>query len=246
MSSYMKNEMIKTPDKNNSWKMFDRIAHRYDLLNRLLSFGQDIRWRRMVGICLPEQENIEILDLATGTGDLLISLQQNYKKVKSGVGLDMAGKMLAIAEKKIIERKLTSTLSVVRGDACAIPFDACSFDAITIAFGIRNVIDVPLSLREMYRVLRNSGRALILEFSLPKNRMFRQIYLFYFRYILPFLGRIISGDNYAYRYLNQTVESFPYGQEFCVLMKDAGFSKVTAYPLSFGIATIYLGECIKE
>jgi demethylmenaquinone methyltransferase/2-methoxy-6-polyprenyl-1,4-benzoquinol methylase len=222
--------------------MFDRIAHRYDLLNRLLSFGRDVAWRRRLVTRLPEGEPLAVLDLATGTADVLLTLARECPRVRTGVGADMSGGMLEHGHRKIRERGLDGRFRLVRTDATALGLAPGAFDAVTIAFGIRNVIDVDAGLREMFRVLRPGGRALILEFSLPANRAFRALYLFYFRHVLPRLGGLISGDFAAYRYLNQTVETFPYGDAFARLMRDAGFTRVEAEPLTFGIATLYRGD----
>lgn len=233
------------PKRENVHKMFDRIAGRYDLLNHLLSFRQDVRWRKKVAALLPKKENIAVLDLATGTGDLLLSMKKYRSDMQTGVGLDMAGEMLKFAVKKTDDKQLSESLSFVRGDAVNIPFADNSFDAVTIAFGIRNVVDVSKSLSEMYRILSDKGKALILEFSLPKNRLVKAGYLFYFRHILPKVGGFISGDSYAYSYLNRTVETFPYGEEFCQLMENSGFKNVQEHRLTFGIATIYEGERVE-
>lgn len=232
----------KKPSRAEVWKMFDRIAHRYDLLNRLLSLGQDVVWRRRVARHLPEYSGQHILDLATGTGDLIISIFEKSDRVKSGVGIDMAERMLEFGRPKLVKRNLDALITLQKGDATAIPFSDACFDAVTIAFGIRNVNDVRKGLQEMWRILKPGGRAIILEFSLPENRLVRRVYLFYFRNILPRIGGMISGDSYAYRYLNETVESFPYGAEFCRLMEESGFVKVQMTPLTFGIATIYQGD----
>lgn len=226
--------------------MFDRIAHRYDLLNRLLSLGQDVVWRNRVARCLPEKSGQHILDLATGTGDQLISIFSKSGRAASGIGIDMAENMLALGRSKLKKRRLDSSVKLQTGDATAIPFPENTFDAVTISFGIRNVTNVPHSLREMRRVLQPGGRVIILEFSLPKNRLLRRFYLFYFRHILPRIGGLISGDSYAYRYLNETVETFPYGDEFCDLLREAGFEAVKMTPLTFGIATIYQGDKLKQ
>lgn len=222
--------------------MFDRIAHRYDLLNRLLSMGTDVRWRRKLNRRVPAGEKLRVLDLATGTADVLIAMNGACPQVASGVGLDMSGGMLHYGREKLIRLGLDRKFRLVRGDATCLGLDSGQFDAVTISFGIRNVIDVAQGLREMRRILKPGGRALILEFSLPSNRLFRALYLFYFRNILPRIGALISGDSYAYRYLNETVETFPYGEDFCQLMRDAGFEGVTATPLTFGIASLYEGE----
>ena len=233
-------KLPKEPKRENVYRMFDRIANRYDLLNRLLSFRQDVAWRKKVVSLLPKKENLSVLDLATGTGDLILSMTES-SYFSSGVGLDMSGEMLKYAVIKSQEKKSFENISFVRGDAVHIPFENNSFDTVSIAFGIRNVVDVQKSLQEMHRILTQNGKALILEFSLPKNRLVKAGYLFYFRHILPFIGGIISGDSYAYKYLNQTVESFPYGKEFCTLMEKAGFTTVSEHRLTFGIATIYEG-----
>ncbi len=230
------------PSRSEVWKMFDRIAHRYDLLNRLLSFGQDVIWRRKVAKQLRNIPDQHVLDLATGTADLLLTVYQNHPSVQTGVGIDLAEKMLEIGRQKIAERNLDQQLNLQIGDATNIPFSDDTFDAVTIAFGIRNVENLKKSLREMHRVLKPKGRSVILEFSLPANHFIRAVYLFYFRNILPKVGALISGDKYAYRYLNETVESFPYGDDFCGLMKAVGFRKIRSTPLNFGIATIYQGD----
>lgn len=221
--------------------MFDRIAHRYDFLNHFLSLNRDKAWRKRLAARLPDRENLEVLDLATGTADQLLALFASGK-VKSGMGIDPAEKMLEIGRRKIKERKLDDKIVLKNGSAEQIPCEDNAFDAVTISFGIRNVTDVPRALSEMRRVLKANGRALILEFSLPKNRLIKKLYLFYFRKILPRLGAIISGDARAYRYLNETVETFPYGVNFCDLMRQAGFENVTARQLTFGIVTLYTGD----
>lgn len=222
--------------------MFDKIAHRYDLLNRLLSFGTDVRWRKRLARYLPNRDKLHILDLATGTCDVLLTLHKECPRLQSGIGVDMSGEMLVYGQRKIVQHGLEKTFQLARGDATQLAIASDCFDAVTISFGIRNTVDVPQALREMHRVLNAKGRALILEFSLPDNPLFRAFYLFYFRHVLPKLGGLVSGDWYAYKYLNETVETFPYGEAFCALMRDAGFKDVRAYPLTFGIATIYQGD----
>lgn len=237
-----KEKIEKPPDKKDVWKMFDRIAGRYDLLNRMLSFGQDKLWRKKLSKLLPDKENLSVLDLASGTADILITISEKNKNLSFGVGLDMAGEMLEVGQNKITKLNLDSKLTLIRSDAMNIPLVDNSFDAVTIAFGIRNMVDVNKSLFEMHRILKKDGKALILEFSLPQNSLIRGLYLFYFRYILPLVGSIISGDDYAYRYLNRTVETFPYGEEFCKLMEESGFKNVRQEKLTFGVAAIYSGH----
>ena len=224
------------------WRMFDRIAPRYDLLNRLLSGGRDVAWRKRLARHLPPGEDLRVLDLATGTGDVLIMLDQASGRICSGLGVDMAGEMLALGQRKLERGGLTGRFTLARADATVIPAADDSVDAVTIAFGIRNVDCVEKALAEMRRVLKPGGRALILEFSLPSTRLFRGGYLFYFRHVLPRIGGLISGDRQAYRYLNETVESFPYGEAFIQLMERQGFHSVKQHPLTFGIASIYEGE----
>ena len=239
------NENVKAksgPPRNEVWRMFDRIAVRYDLLNRLLSFGQDVVWRNNVVRHLGNTHNQRVLDVATGTGDLLLALLKKSAVIHTAVGVDMAGKMLALGREKIMKRGLDNVITFVRGDAEVLPIRSNVFDAVTIAFGIRNVTHVHTVLKDMYRVLKNKGRIIILEFSLPVNRFIKTVYLVYFRRVLPIIGSLISGDRFAYRYLNLTVESFPYGSSFCELLESAGFQNVYECPLTFGIATIYCGE----
>ncbi len=232
------------PDKSKSPEMFDRIAPRYDLLNRLLSGRRDIAWRGHLVSFIENERDLCVLDIATGTGDVLLTIFDKCKNATEGIGLDPAEKMLEIAKKKTEEQGLSDKIKYICGNALDLPFEDNSFDVVTIAFGIRNVTDVDRALKEMVRVLRPGGKVLILEFSLPSNSFLRWCYLKYFRYILPIFGAIISGDKKAYKYLNITVETFPYGGEFCSIMEKAGFVKVEAKPLTFGIATIYVGSVV--
>jgi len=229
------------PAEADSWRMFDRIAGRYDLLNRLLSMRRDVAWRKRLAKSLPDGEALRVLDLATGTADVLLNLHANTGRVALGIGVDKSPGMLEIGKEKVRDSG-AKCLSLVRGDAEFVGFQGESFDAVTIAFGIRNVPDVPAALREMHRVLRPGGRALILECSVPANPLLRAPYLVYFRHILPRIGGYISGDADAYRYLNLTVEAFPRGEDFCALMRDAGFENVTHAPLTFGVAALYTGD----
>lgn len=221
--------------------MFDRIAHRYDTLNRLLSFGRDRAWRRCIKRYLPDRDGLRVLDLATGTADQLLCLADDTR-VMSGIGMDRAVKMLEIGREKIKRRGLDRSLSVREGDAVSVPADNASADVVTMSFGIRNVVSIMEVLSEMHRVLKPGGRALILEFSMPKNAVVRWYYLVYLRYILPRVGALLSGDADAYRYLNKTVEKFPYGSAFCEIMHEAGFQSVQAHPMTLGVATIYQGD----
>ena len=228
--------------KSESWKMFDRISPRYDLLNHVLSFGQDIPWRRRMSSFLKNDSGQTVLDLAAGTADVLLILFEQKKDLKKGIGIDLADKMLEIGRKKILKKGLTERIQLRHGDIRVLPFDHSTFDVATIAFGIRNVPEPREVLQEMFRVLKNGGRALILEFSLPENRLIRGGYLFYLRQIVPLLGFLLSKEYQAYRYLNQTIELFPYGETFCRMMQEAGFDHTKAHPMMFGSATIYQGD----
>lgn len=232
---------IKGASQRDVARMFNRIAPRYDFLNRLLSFRRDVAWRKEVVARLPEWTHQRVLDLATGTADLLLAVARS-PKVHFGAGLDNAEGMLVHGRSKLSGPTARPTLVLTRADAIWLPFEDNSFDAVTMAFGIRNVTDVEGCLGEMRRVLKHGGRALILEFSLPHNPVFLQLYLFYFRHVLPRIGGLVSGDPEAYRYLNETVEAFPYGEGFCDIMRGAGFEQVQAKPLTMGIATIYQGD----
>lgn len=222
--------------------MFDRIAPRYDLLNRMLSFRQDVAWRNRMARHLPAGENLRLLDVATGTADQIFSLLKQAPRIRTAVGVDMSEGMLEVGREKVRQRGLTDRVSLRTGDAAGIPESDATYDAVTISFGIRNVVDVVKALADMRRVLRPGGRVLVLEFSLPGWKPFRAAYLFYLRHVLPVLGGWLSGDREAYRYLNLTVETFPYGAAFCDLMKQAGLVNVQHHPLTFGIATIYQGD----
>ncbi len=218
--------------------MFDRIAPRYDLLNRLLSFGIDRRWRRRLVACLADRRIHKLCDLATGTGDQLVDLCRKLPAVHQAIGIDLAAEMMAFAEPKVAP----FPARLVRGDGTRLPLRSESLDAITISFGIRNLPDTQAGLREMARVLKPDGTAAILEFGMPENAIVRTAYKLYFRRILPFIGGIVSGDKQAYRYLNTTVESFPYGSDFEDLMRSSGFNTVESERLTFGIAYLYLGR----
>lgn len=214
--------------------MFDRIAPTYDRLNRILSCGTDKRWRRKLADSLRGCKRV--LDLASGTGDQLIEISSRTGTMTFGLGADISKEMLSFGREKLL-----GIAEVIQADATSLPLTSNNFDAVTISFGIRNVVRYDDGLKEMHRILQDGGKCVILEFGLPGNVIMRSGYLFYFRYILPVIGGWISGDRAAYKYLNQTVEKFPYGREFVVKMEEAGFSEVIAEPLSGGIAYLYTG-----
>jgi len=217
--------------------MFDRIAGKYDFLNHFLSLGIDRGWRRKAINTLKPVSPKKILDVATGTGDLAIeALRLQPEKV---TGVDISEGMMEIGRKKIAAKGLSSKIDLQYGDSEALPFDAAYFDAITCAYGVRNFEHLELGLKDMYRVLRPGGRIAILEFSKPKNFPVKQLYNFYFRYILPVLGKTVSKDATAYTYLPESVAAFPEGNDFCQILKNCGFTDVHARPLTLGITTLY-------
>lgn len=225
----------------NSWKIFDQISKNYDRINRILSFGMDRSWRKRAASYLPKKEDLHLLDLASGTGDQLIACLESKKSIASAIGIDLAEEMLHIARNKIQNTPYYNRVSFSKADALHLPFEDLSFDAATFSFGIRNVIDPLACLQEIHRVLKQHGRCIILEFSIPSQPI-RFFHLLYLRHFLPYIGGVLSKNKDAYRYLNQTIESFPYGAAFCALLSQAGFHFVRKIPLAFGAVTLYLGE----
>jgi demethylmenaquinone methyltransferase/2-methoxy-6-polyprenyl-1,4-benzoquinol methylase len=220
--------------------MFDTIARRYDLLNRVLSGGIDQSWRRKAVAMLRPENPRHILDLATGTADLAIqALVLDPERV---VGVDFSSRMLEVGRAKIRRRGLDDRIQLVEGDAENLPFGESEFDAILVAFGVRNFGDLGRGLAEMRRVLRPGGCAVVLEFSHPTAFPMKQAYAIYSRYVLPRLGGAISGDAGAYRYLPDSVAAFPDGEAFLGRMEAAGFRDLRADRLTFGVASLYFGR----
>ena len=218
--------------------MFDRIASRYDLLNRVLSAGIDVRWRRR---CIDAVAGASrVLDVCAGTGDLLIEFL-GRDAARTGVGLDLSSQMLVRGAAKLRRRGMAARGRVVAGDAERLPVRAGGFDAVTVAFGIRNVGDPAAALREMYRALRPGGRAAVLEFSMPRGTL-GGAYRLYFTQVLPRIGGLVSGDAGAYSYLPASVARFASPGDFAAAMTAAGFERVRAEPLTAGIAHLYTGE----
>jgi demethylmenaquinone methyltransferase/2-methoxy-6-polyprenyl-1,4-benzoquinol methylase len=220
--------------------MFDSIAWRYDFLNHFLSFGIDRLWRRKaVRIISRHFQNPEILDVATGTGDLAITAMRiNPAKIR---GIDISQNMLAIGREKIHKKGFSDKIELISGDSENIPFSDDLFDVAMVAFGVRNFADPLKGLKEMRRVLRDNGMILVLEFSKPSGFLFRKIYHFYFRKILPSVGKLLSKDKSAYTYLPDSVYKFPDNEAFLQLLADAGFSGSRQVKLTGGIASIYTG-----
>lgn len=218
--------------------MFDSIAPRYDLLNRVLSAGVDVGWRKRALRALNVPPGGVILDLCTGTGDF--GLQALSLPGVRVIGLDVAREMVRIGRDKVRRQGLADRFRLGLGDAEQLPLPDRSVDGALIAFGIRNVVDRPRALRELARVLRPGARLVILEFGIPPNPLFRGLYFFYFRRILPLIGGILSGNRHAYEYLPDSVRRFPAPGEFCALHRAAGFSEARCERLTFGITNLYV------
>jgi demethylmenaquinone methyltransferase / 2-methoxy-6-polyprenyl-1,4-benzoquinol methylase len=231
------------PDKNPARiaNMFDAIAPRYDLLNHVLSAGMDRGWRDRAVDALSLASGARVLDLCTGTGDLAIAIVHRVNSA-TVVGVDFASEMLRLARTKVSGASLDRRIRLVRGDATCIPLPDGSCDAATIAFGIRNVAEPQRALAELARVIRPGGRLAILEFGEPRIPGIRTLYSWYFRYLLPLVGRLISRHQSAYSYLPASVGAFPPPSEFSRMLAATGFSQVRAVPLTFGIVYLFTAE----
>ena len=221
-------------EKQHIGQLFDRIAPTYDGLNHGLSLSIDRLWRRKTVTSMMPCKHA--LDVAIGTADLAIEMLRQGK-AEQVTGIDLSDQMMAIGKEKSEKRK--ANITFVHGNAQQMPFEDCSFDAVTCAFGCRNFQNLDEGLREMYRVLQPGGQVTILEFSYPSNRLLRTLYDLYFTHVLPAIGRIVSRDKTAYTYLNKSVKSFCWGEAFAAHLRDAGFTNAQFKPLTGGIATIY-------
>jgi len=221
-------------------EMFDNIAPKYDFLNHLLSMGIDIGWRRKAIKILKAQNPKSILDVATGTADFAIdALDANPDEI---IGVDISKDMLAVGRTKIAKKGLEKKVRLDYGDAENLPYDSEKFDAITVAFGVRNFENLEAGLIEMNRVLKKGKTLFVIEFSKPQHFPIKQLYFFYFKFILPIIGKMISKDARAYTYLPESVAAFPYGEKFADILKKCGFSNVEIKPLTFGIASLYVAK----
>jgi demethylmenaquinone methyltransferase/2-methoxy-6-polyprenyl-1,4-benzoquinol methylase len=218
-------------------KMFDAISGNYDSLNRVISFGIDLKWRRKVLNIVAQSKPETVLDIATGTGDLAILMTQT--SAKKIIGLDISAGMLEVGIKKIADKKLSDTIEMVLGDSENMPFDDNYFDAITVAFGVRNFETLEKGLIEILRVLKPNGVFVILETSVPDKTPYKQGYNFYSKNILPIIGKLFSKDDVAYGYLSESAAAFPYGEALNNILRKTGFINVIALPQTFGVATIY-------
>ncbi|KAB1069047.1 bifunctional demethylmenaquinone methyltransferase/2-methoxy-6-polyprenyl-1,4-benzoquinol methylase UbiE [Tamlana haliotis] len=218
-------------------KMFDNISGDYDGLNRVISFGIDIKWRKNVVKIIKESQPESILDIATGTGDLAINLAET--EASRIVGLDISSGMLEIGKEKVKKKGFDSKIEMVLGDSENLPFKNDTFDAITVAFGVRNFETLENGLEEIYRVLKPNGTFVILETSVPTKTPFKQGYNLYTKNIMPLIGKIFSKDQSAYKYLSESASVFPYGEALNNILRKIGFINVEDFPQTLGVATIY-------
>jgi len=227
------------PKKKQVAEMFNNISGSYDFLNHFFSLGIDKQWRKKAIKILKEDEPKEILDVATGTGDFA------FEAMKLGpdkiIGVDISDGMLEIGRKKINKRGLSEKMTFLNGDSENLPFDDNSFDAVTVSFGVRNFQDLLAGLKEIQRVLKPGGKAIVLEFSKPKHFPLKQVYFAYFKYIMPLFGKAISKDKAAYSYLPKSVLAFPEGKDFENVLSEAGFTRSNQQTVTGGIASIYTG-----
>lgn len=234
--------MFRLSDKGETiQQMFGTIAPRYDFLNRLLSFGVDRHWRRKAVRLLKYKEGSRILDVATGTGDVALEIARRTPASVCITGADFCREMVELGQVKVAASPYAGRIDFRVAPCEDLPFPDNTFDSITIAFGIRNVVDRKLGLAEMWRVLKPGGRMIVLEFSTPRSALFRHIYHFYFRRLLPLVGGLFSKYN-AYKYLPDSVLEFPSHEEFAAMIEDAGFRSVHIKELTFGIASLYIGD----
>ncbi|MFM9907940.1 MAG: bifunctional demethylmenaquinone methyltransferase/2-methoxy-6-polyprenyl-1,4-benzoquinol methylase UbiE [Chitinophagaceae bacterium] len=245
MSKFSHDTIVPYADSNQSKKdqvagMFDKIAFRYDLMNRVLSGGIDIYWRRRAIKELWSLYPQKILDVATGTADVAI-MTYRYLKPAKIIGIDISEGMLKIGRQKLAKALLNKHIELLEGDAEAINFDDNTFDAITVAFGVRNFANLEKGLGEMWRVLKPGGKLVVLEFSKPKKKWFNGFYNLYMTIIAPRAGQWLSKNKDAYQYLNNSVKAFPEGETFLHILQQTGYSETTLKRLSLGICTIYCG-----
>jgi len=238
----MKKKVIPYTDSSDGKKlqvehMFDNISDNYDGLNRVISLGRDVAWRKKVIRWVDETKPQSILDIATGTGDLAIQFAENTN-AKKIVGLDLSEGMLKVARKKAVKKDVAH-IDFIKGDSEALPFEDQSFDAITVSFGIRNFENLEKGLSEIHRVLKTGGIFVILETSVPTKFPFKQGYYLYTKNILPLVGRLFSKDKVAYKYLSESASVFPFGEALNNILEQIGFKEVKNKPQTFGVATIY-------
>ncbi len=235
------------PDQNNPeakktqvTHMFNGISKSYDLLNRIITLGIDTLWRKRLIELVKKERHELVLDIATGTGDLVLALAKlDTEKI---IGLDLSPGMLEIGKQKVKAKGLENRIDMQLGDSEALPYQSASFDVVTIAFGVRNFEHLEKGLEEILRVLKPKGTLVILETAVPKNKIFKAFYLFYTQQIMPFIGKLFSKDRSAYKYLSDSAAAFPCGKDFNNILEKIGFIEVEDFPQTLGVSSIYFAK----
>ena len=235
------------PDQNNPeakktqvTHMFNGISKSYDLLNRIITLGIDTLWRKRLIELVKKERHELVLDIATGTGDLVLALAKlDTEKI---IGLDLSPGMLEIGKQKVKAKGLENRIDMQLGDSEALPYQSASFDVVTIAFGVRNFEHLEKGLEEILRVLKPKGTLVILETAVPKNKIFKAFYLFYTQQIMPFIGKLFSKDRSAYQYLSDSAAAFPCGKDFNNILEKIGFIEVEDFPQTLGVSSIYFAK----
>jgi demethylmenaquinone methyltransferase/2-methoxy-6-polyprenyl-1,4-benzoquinol methylase len=223
-------------------QMFDNISHSYDFLNHFFSLGIDVLWRKKAIIILKRENPQTVLDVATGTADFALEAMRMHVGAKKIIGVDISEGMLEVGRKKVAARGFSEVVQLRYGDSENLPFDDNSFDAYTVAFGVRNFQNLENGLKDMLRVLKPGALGIVLEFSQPRRFPIKQLFGFYFKFVMPTIGKLVSKDSRAYTYLPESVQSFPSGKDFLAVMQSAGYRDCKSISLSGGIASIYLGR----
>ena len=234
------NQKLKLSKKVQVKNMFDSISAEYDLLNRIMTFGNDIRWRKKIYKIAKSDNPKDILDIATGTADIALELSKITES--SIIGLDISEQMLEVGRKKINNKKLSNKVVLISGDAENLDYEKESFDLVTIGFGVRNFENLEKGLKESHRVLRSRGKLIILETSVPENSIIKFFYLFFSRSFIPLIGSLFSKDKTAYQYLQKSAEKFPSGKNFILVLNKCGFSNVKVQTQMFGATSIYIAK----
>ena len=223
-------------------EMFNNISHSYDFLNHFFSLGIDVLWRKKAIRILKKENPQRILDVATGTGDFALEAVRMKMHDVQITGVDISAGMIEVGKKKVARKKLEHAITLQIADSENLPFDTGHFDAFTVAFGVRNFQDLRKGMSEMLRVLKPGGMGVIVEFSRPNRFPIKQLFTFYFKYVMPTIGKLVSKDARAYTYLPESVDAFPSGKDFLKVMTELGYQEVKCIPLSGGIASIYIGK----
>jgi demethylmenaquinone methyltransferase/2-methoxy-6-polyprenyl-1,4-benzoquinol methylase len=223
-------------------EMFNNISHSYDFLNHFFSLGIDVLWRKKAIRILKKENPHRILDVATGTGDFALEAVRMKMQDVQITGVDISAGMIEVGKKKVAKKKLEHAITLQIADSENLPFDTGHFDAFTVAFGVRNFQDLRKGMSEMLRVLKPGGMGVIIEFSRPNRFPIKQLFTFYFKYVMPTIGKLVSKDARAYTYLPESVDAFPSGNDFLKVMTELGYREVRCIPLSGGIASIYIGK----